>query len=66
MGGRQDDCVGEEVVGKNEGADQKLCGWWDARPARGCVTELHKDLCRRRGNGCEVISVVLHEHSERV
>lgn len=42
MGGRQDDCVGEEVAGKNEGADQKLCGWWDARPGRGCVTELHK------------------------
>lgn len=35
---------GEEVSGKNEGADQKLRGWWDARWGSSCVTALHKGL----------------------
>lgn len=57
---------GEEVAGKNEGADQKLRGWWDARLGSSCVTALHKDLRRQRGSGSEVISMsVLPAHSER-
>lgn len=47
---------GERVAGKNEGADQKLRGWWDARLGSSCVTALHKGLRRQRGSGSEVIS----------
>lgn len=45
------------MAGKNEGADQKLRGWWDARLGSGCVTALHKGLRRQKGSGSEVISV---------
>ncbi len=54
------------MAGKNEGADQKLRGWWDARLGSSCVTALHKGLRRQRGSGSEVISVsVLPARSER-
>lgn len=43
-----------EVMGMNEGADQKLRGRWDARSSRTCVTVLHNSLFRQKGSGSEV------------
>lgn len=48
---------GEEVPGKNKGADQTLRRWWDAPSGSSRVKTLHKALLRHRGSGSEVMSV---------